>query len=110
MLFNSALVVLTLTFHGHSIIEDWGIHVDHRYAIWVNISVVLILHFIHPVHYVSLIAQVSEVVRRFRPSIIVVVGLYSDPSPRIMSVPADIFRVSLRAHVTHSCHLCMICH
>jgi hypothetical protein len=55
-LLDSTLVVLTLTFHYHSIFEDWAIHVDHRYAIWVIISVVLIFHFIHPVHYVSLIA------------------------------------------------------
>ena len=56
MLLYSALVVLTWTFHGYPIIEDWGIHVDQRYAIWVNISVVLIFHLIHPVHYVGLIA------------------------------------------------------
>jgi len=55
-LLNSALVVLTLTFHGHPISEDGGIHIDHGYAIRVDITAVLILQIIHPVHYVSLIA------------------------------------------------------
>ena len=50
-------------------------------------------------------------VRRFRPSVIVVVGLHSDASPSEISVSPGILRMmSQSAHVINSCHLCMISH